>query len=84
MKKSCFRLLFLSPLNCLGKQEGPSVLQPVLERITYGKMVSQTVFEFRHVVIAALSCVVRSVKSHSDIETQYEEIEVATNTQSGA
>ena len=47
-------------------------------------MVSQTVFEFRHVVIAALSCVVRSVKSHSDIETQYEEIEVATNTLSCA
>ena len=79
-----FSASFFKLFELFGKTGGAVRATARFRTDTYGKMVSQTVFEFRHVVIAALSCVVRSVKSHSDIETQYEEIEVATNAQSGA
>ena len=56
-----------------------------LERITYCEVEGDSVFpEIRDVIVSGLSCVPWGMDGDSDIETEYEEFHIVTDTESCA
>ena len=54
------------------------------EWITDGKMITQTVLEFGHVVVTALSRVVGSMQSDAYVETQHKKVQIAADAEACA